>query len=134
MSIANRHINTMGKTMGSQEHVSPSNHPPASRLPVMANIYHSNEHFYAKRAAAMPVPVNFALDKTGRVNKFTANHSIDKRSVCDTYTATDRNHSKPPGMNPYMMENGINNKEKQRDRDYGHSEGRLAVYNNKTTT
>jgi len=120
MSLAGRTHNQIGFKAGTKEHVTPNNAPPASRLPVMANLYTSNEHFYAKRANPTPVPVTYSTEMTGRVNKFTADHNI-VRPICDTYTATDRNHTKNPTVSPYMMENGVANKEVQRDRDYNYS-------------
>ena len=70
MSLMNR-IPGQIPTVGSAEHVSPNKNPQPSRLPVMANLYTSNEHFYAKRANPVPETVSYSVNSLGRVNKFS---------------------------------------------------------------
>lgn len=99
----------------------------------MANLYTSNEHFYAKRANPVPHQVTYTVNNLGRVNKFSPDHT-SMRSISDTYMATDRNQAKIPGVSPYMMLNGIANKERHRDRDYYAGTDKISKFSNKVST
>ena len=73
MSAVARKANQI-PTVGMAEHVAPSNAPMPSRIPVMANLYTSNEHFYAKRSNPVPQPVSYSVNNLSRVNKFQPNN------------------------------------------------------------
>lgn len=84
-----------------------------SRLPVMGNQYNSNIHFYQKREAPVPNPVNYSFNNLDRVNKFRTNLS-QRRLVSDTWSPHDRSYMQPSSVSPLMMENGISVTEKHR--------------------
>ena len=88
---------------------------PHTKIPVMANIYHSNA-VIANKKAVMPMPVPVKYEKDNKLNQFRIASDSPKRFISETYKPSQRNLNNSTIVSPIMMTNGVSPKDKIKER------------------